>query len=391
MRFEVRYASGETHEVVLEGTVAAVGRDPASDIVLNDPKCSRRHAVVEAGPSGMAVRDAGSANGIFVNGRKVDRAQLAPGDDVRLGETHLVVLAEDFPGTVVMDSPEEVLQVDELPPPEVPPEPLPPRRSGPIPRVQQPPPPPPELRPTGTLKPVRTPDFAQDASTRPAPVPAYPEPPAPPPPPPRSARSAPPAPSPPPASRPPAARPPVSPPLARRSRRQRPLTVGTLAVLWSVATPAFLLTGLGLVRILGSTGTETALLLASSGLLALLSGALAFGLWTGAAWAWALQLAVAGAGVLVCPFSLAAVTVLAYLLRPAARAHFVGGPAAPEPEEAWEGLFTAVVVFAVLLGLLATAGGFWLAPRLTGKPVFPARPAPAAPAAPAPVPDAPSR
>lgn len=107
MRFEVRYPTGAQHEVELSGSVAVLGRDPSSDLVLNDAKCSRRHAVLEAGPEGIAVRDAGSANGIFVNGKKVDRAQLGVGDVVRLGETTLKVLAEEVPGTLVM-APEDV-------------------------------------------------------------------------------------------------------------------------------------------------------------------------------------------------------------------------------------------------------------------------------------------
>jgi predicted component of type VI protein secretion system len=107
VRFEVRYPTGAQHEVELSGSVAVLGRDPSSDLVLNDAKCSRRHAVLEAGPDGIAVRDAGSANGIFVNGKKVERAQLGVGDVVRLGETTLKVLAEEVPGTLVM-APEDV-------------------------------------------------------------------------------------------------------------------------------------------------------------------------------------------------------------------------------------------------------------------------------------------
>ncbi|HJS58981.1 MAG TPA: FHA domain-containing protein, partial [Vicinamibacteria bacterium] len=107
MRFEVKYPSGEPHEVELSGTVAVLGRDPSCDLVLNDARCSRRHAVVEAGPQGISIRDAGSANGIYVNGKKVERSALADGDVVRLGEVSLRVLPEEVPGTVVM-APEDL-------------------------------------------------------------------------------------------------------------------------------------------------------------------------------------------------------------------------------------------------------------------------------------------
>ena len=106
VKFRVQYPNASGHEVELEGTVAILGRDPSCDLVLNDVKCSRRHAVVEAGPQGLAIRDTGSANGIFLNGKKVDRSPLSEGDVFRLGDVLLTVLPEDMPGTLVM-GPEE--------------------------------------------------------------------------------------------------------------------------------------------------------------------------------------------------------------------------------------------------------------------------------------------
>lgn len=127
VRFEVRYPTGAQHEVELSGTVAVLGRDPSCDLVLNDAKCSRRHAVLEAGPEGIAIRDAGSANGTFVNGRKVERANLAEGDVVRLGEVILKVLPEDVPGTLVMapEDVEEFAPVAAAPPQRLAPRPAP--------------------------------------------------------------------------------------------------------------------------------------------------------------------------------------------------------------------------------------------------------------------------
>ena len=103
LRFEVRNPQGgQSHEVTLQGTVAVIGRDPACELVVSDPKCSRRHAVLEAGPQGITIRDAGSANGVFVNDRKVERSPLKEGDLVRLGDVVLKVLPEEMPGTLMM-------------------------------------------------------------------------------------------------------------------------------------------------------------------------------------------------------------------------------------------------------------------------------------------------
>jgi len=101
MRLEISYRGGTTHEVEVPGSVCVLGRDPGCDVVLNDTKCSRRHAVLEDGPEGLFVRDRGSANGVYVNGRRVDEARLRPGDTLRLGEVQLKLLA-DVGETVVV-------------------------------------------------------------------------------------------------------------------------------------------------------------------------------------------------------------------------------------------------------------------------------------------------
>jgi len=104
LRFAVRYPTGAVHEVELHGTVCSMGREPTCDLVLNDIKCSRRHAVIEAGPDGISIRDTGSSNGVFVNGRRVERAHLREGDVIGVGDVQLTVLDDDTPSTLSMIS-----------------------------------------------------------------------------------------------------------------------------------------------------------------------------------------------------------------------------------------------------------------------------------------------
>lgn len=68
----------------------SVGRDPESDIFLNDMTVSREHAVFEASSDGVSVRDAGSLNGTYVNGVCVDSAPLRDGDVVQIGTFQMV-------------------------------------------------------------------------------------------------------------------------------------------------------------------------------------------------------------------------------------------------------------------------------------------------------------
>ena len=46
-----------------------VGTDPANDLVLTDATVSRRHLEVERTARGLLVRDLGSRNGTFLDGR----------------------------------------------------------------------------------------------------------------------------------------------------------------------------------------------------------------------------------------------------------------------------------------------------------------------------------
>lgn len=67
-----------------------IGRDPHSDIFLNDMTVSRAHAVVEQVGSSIMIKDSGSLNGTYVNGALVDTAELAHGDSVQIGTFQMV-------------------------------------------------------------------------------------------------------------------------------------------------------------------------------------------------------------------------------------------------------------------------------------------------------------
>jgi pSer/pThr/pTyr-binding forkhead associated (FHA) protein len=310
MRFEVRYPGGAVHEVALDGRVAVVGRDPTSDLVINDPKCSRRHAVVESGPDGLVIRDSGSANGVIVNGVKAERSPLKPGDVFRIGDVEVAVLGSE-PGTLLMDLGEE-------------------------PRSQR----------TATLSPLE--DRGEAESELPRPVPPAPVtgggPKSMPPPSAAAARA-----------REEGLRPRTD---ARWSTisglaRRRPLTVTVLAVLWLLSIPFHAITGFLLAQAWPGAGR---MIVAALGfVLAVLGAGMAYGLWNGRRWARPAQIVLAAIGILNCPFALASLAVLVYMLRPAARRYFDDEPTdgTADPSEA---VFAAALVAAVVLGGLVTAG-----------------------------------
>lgn len=77
-------------EFPLKPGVSVLGRLALSDIHLPTPDVSRKHAQVIVGPSGVFVVDLESENGVVVNGRKVDKAQLVDGDMLTFGKQRLV-------------------------------------------------------------------------------------------------------------------------------------------------------------------------------------------------------------------------------------------------------------------------------------------------------------
>jgi predicted Zn finger-like uncharacterized protein len=61
------------------------------DIVLDDPECSREHAVIEVLGSRVMIRDLGSTNGTFVGGKRIEQSELENHSEFRLGE-HVLML-----------------------------------------------------------------------------------------------------------------------------------------------------------------------------------------------------------------------------------------------------------------------------------------------------------
>ncbi|MEJ2747258.1 MAG: FHA domain-containing protein, partial [Anaerolineae bacterium] len=64
-----------------------VGRDPMSDIVLNDPEVSRYHAQLVETADGYEIHDMGSTNGTYVAGKRIgdEPVLLRPGQDGAFG------------------------------------------------------------------------------------------------------------------------------------------------------------------------------------------------------------------------------------------------------------------------------------------------------------------
>jgi pSer/pThr/pTyr-binding forkhead associated (FHA) protein len=83
---ELRFQELVLKEYTLkEGGSLTIGRHPDNDIVPKDAAVSKHHAIFERKGEKLIVLDKGSRNGTFVNGMKVQSAELNDDDIVKFG------------------------------------------------------------------------------------------------------------------------------------------------------------------------------------------------------------------------------------------------------------------------------------------------------------------
>jgi hypothetical protein len=89
MRFRLRYLK---HDLELFPGTFVIGRSAECQLSLDDPLVSRRHALLLVGDDDVFIEDAGSRNGVLVNGQRVSgRARLEEGDRVTIGAQDMTI------------------------------------------------------------------------------------------------------------------------------------------------------------------------------------------------------------------------------------------------------------------------------------------------------------
>ncbi|MEL6187928.1 MAG: ATP-binding protein [Myxococcota bacterium] len=71
---------------------AVIGRDPAADLTIEDPTVSRVHAQIEVSRDGVVLSDLGSRHGTFIDGQRVESAELFAGSVVSFGRADFDVV-----------------------------------------------------------------------------------------------------------------------------------------------------------------------------------------------------------------------------------------------------------------------------------------------------------
>ena len=72
-------------KIVQEKNVINIGRTSDNDLVINNIKVSRKHAKLDKKGNDWFIEDLESSNGTFINGKKIKRQRVSPGDVITIG------------------------------------------------------------------------------------------------------------------------------------------------------------------------------------------------------------------------------------------------------------------------------------------------------------------
>src|SRR6185369_9470122 len=95
----VRQQEAQDRKIFWDRPALTIGRDSTSDIVINHPLASRRHARLEYDGTAWSVRDLESTNGTFLNGERLQGTMLLHNnDEVWVADT--VIIFQDPEATM---------------------------------------------------------------------------------------------------------------------------------------------------------------------------------------------------------------------------------------------------------------------------------------------------
>ena len=95
--FDIHQAGRVAETTRVERDIIKIGKLPTCHLRVEDPSVSGIHAVIEVVDGVANLVDLGSANGTNVNGKRINRYQLNPGDEIQFGSVKVVFRMEEAP------------------------------------------------------------------------------------------------------------------------------------------------------------------------------------------------------------------------------------------------------------------------------------------------------
>ncbi len=84
------YENGQAVGKFVINEELTIGRSPNNEVVLKEPRVSRRHAVLRHSGNQYMIIDNNSSNGTYVNGHPITEQILRSGDKLQVGSFELV-------------------------------------------------------------------------------------------------------------------------------------------------------------------------------------------------------------------------------------------------------------------------------------------------------------
>jgi predicted component of type VI protein secretion system len=83
--------------IPIDKPVIFIGRDSECDVVLSDSRrVSRKHCCLAHVNNRLMVRDLGSMNGVWINGKRIERTgTMQPGDELAIGDVRFRLSTQD--------------------------------------------------------------------------------------------------------------------------------------------------------------------------------------------------------------------------------------------------------------------------------------------------------
>ena len=111
---------GSRKAFLLPSSVTVIGRRSDCDLYIPLMPISRRHCQLSHNEGVLKIRDLGSRNGTYLNGKRISEAVIQAGDYIKVGPLMFVFQIDGQPENIIMpnaamqQSPKEDISVDDL-------------------------------------------------------------------------------------------------------------------------------------------------------------------------------------------------------------------------------------------------------------------------------------
>jgi len=107
---------GSTKNFAMPSTVTVIGRREDCDLCIPLMIVSRKHCQLNIEQDKLNVRDLGSRNGTFINGRQVEASAVSPGDRIKIGPVSFAVQIDGDPASdsAILNPPKSISKSDDV-------------------------------------------------------------------------------------------------------------------------------------------------------------------------------------------------------------------------------------------------------------------------------------